>query len=146
QSPGVLALAAELDVLGNILADGTAALAGSGEAVNERHLTVELPPGQRLDSFHMVLVAADGNGQGLHLLHIHRSEGMEAKHLQFLSDLLETLVSAGLQRGGSDRNGPDVAGKELVDIEEVGAAGVAEPKLSVKLLADPPGHLNGQGE
>ena len=45
QGGGVLALAAQLNILGNVLTDGAAAFAGGGEAVDQRHLVVELAAG-----------------------------------------------------------------------------------------------------
>ena len=45
QRLGVLFLAAQLDILGNILPDGAAALAGSGIAVHQGHLFQQFPPG-----------------------------------------------------------------------------------------------------
>ncbi len=49
QRGGVEALAAELEVFGNILFNGAAALAGGLEAVKQRHLFTALAGGQRLD-------------------------------------------------------------------------------------------------
>ena len=45
QRLGISALAAELDILGDVLADGAPALAGGGEAVEEGDLLIEFPPG-----------------------------------------------------------------------------------------------------
>ena len=146
QRGGVVPLAAQLDVLGDVLADGAAALAGGGEAVHQGHLAVKLPPGQGLDGLHVVLVLPDGQGQGLHLVHVHLSKGVEGQGLQLLADLRKALVAAGLQLCGGHGDGPDAALEELVDVEEVRAAGVAQPQPPVKFLTHPPGHLDGQGE
>ena len=146
QRLGIPALTAELDILGDVLADGAPALAGSGEAVEEGDLLIELSPGQGLDGLDMVFIAADGEGQGLYLLHVHAGKGLEFQRLQLFADLFEPLVAAGLQLGGCHSDGPDAALEELVDVEEVCAAGVAQAQAAIELPADPPGHFDGQGE
>ena len=146
QGLGIFPLAAEFNVLRDVLADGAAALAWSGEAVDKGHLLIELPPGQGLDSLDVVLVAANREGKRLHLLRIHGGEGFKSQRLQLLADLLEALITAGLQLGGSHSDGPDAALEELIDVKEVRAAGVAQAQTAIELPADPPGHLDGQGE
>ena len=39
-----------------------------------------------------------------------------------------------------------MAGEDLIDVKEVGAAGVAQSQLAVKFLGNAVGHLDGQGE
>ena len=142
----VLALTAELDILGDILSDGAAALAGGRVAVEERDLLIELPPGQRLDGLPVQGIAAGLQCQGREGHGVHLGEGLEGQLLQLLADLLEPLVAAGLQFGGGHGDGPDAAGEDLVDVEVVGAAGVAQPQLAAELLGDAVGHFDGQRE
>ena len=146
QRLGVLFLAAQLNILGNILPDGAAALAGSGEAVHQRHLFQQFPPGQRFDVLQMVLIPPGGQGQCVDTQYIHAAEGGEVQLVQNFADLGEALVAAGLQLRGGHGDGPDAAGEQLVDVEGVGAAGVGQPQLAVKFPAQPRGHGGGQGE
>ena len=94
----------------------------------------------------MVLIAADGEGQGLYLIRVCAGEGLEFQRLQLFADLLEPLIAAGLQLSGCHSDGPDAALEELVDVEEVRAAGVAQAQASIELPADSPGHFDSQGE
>ena len=146
QRLGVLFLAAQLNILGNILPDGAAALAGSGEAVHQGHLFQQFPPGQGLDVLQMVLIPTGGQGQRVDTQYIHAAEGGEVQLVQNFADLGEALVAAGLQLRGGHGDGPDAAGKQLVDVEGVGAAGVGQPQLAVKFPAQPRGHGGGQRE
>ena len=146
QRLSVLFLAAQLDILRNILPDGAAALAGSGKAVHQRYLFQQFPPGQRFDVLQMVLVPSGGQGQCVDAQYIHTAEGGEVQLVQNFADLGEALVAAGLQLRGGHGDGPDAAGKQLVDVEGVGAAGVGQPQLAVKFPAQPRGHGGGQGE
>ena len=146
QRLGVLFLAAQLNILGNILPDRAAALAGSGKAVHQRHLFQQLPPGQGLDVLQMVLIPPGRKGQGVDAQYIHAAEGGEVQLVQNFADLGEALVAAGLQLRGGHGDGPDAAGKQLVDVEGVGAAGVGQPQLAVKFPAQPRGHGSGQRE
>ena len=146
QGLGVFALTAQLDILRNILPDGAAALAGSGEAVHQRHLFQQFPPGQGLDVLQMVLIPPGGQGQCVDAQYIHTAEGGEVQLVQNFADLGEALIAAGLQLRGGHGDGPDAAGEQLVDVEGVGAAGVGQPQLAVKFPAQPRGHGGGQGE
>ena len=146
QRLGVLFLAAQLNILGNILPDGAAALAGSGEAVHQRHLFQQFPPGQRFDVLQMVLIPPGGQGQCVDTQYIHAAEGGEVQLVQNFADLCEALVAAGLQLRGGHGDGPDAAGEQLVDVEGVGAAGVGQPQLAVKFPAQPRDHGGGQRE
>ena len=146
QRLGVLFLAAQLNILGNILPDRAAALAGSGKAVHQRHLFQQLPPGQGLDVLQMVLIPPGRKGQGVDAQYIHAAEGGEVQLVQNFADLGEALVAAGLQLRGGHGDGPDAAGEQLVDVEGVGAAGVGQPQLAVKFPAQPRGHGSGQRE
>ncbi len=94
----------------------------------------------------MVLVPPGRKGQGVNAQHVHAGEGLEVQLVQNLTDLGEALVAAGLQLRGGHGDGPDAAGKQLVDVEGVGAAGVGQPQLAVKFPAQPRGHGGGQGE
>ena len=146
QRLGVLFLAAQLNILRNVLPDGAAALAGSGEAVHQRHLFQQFPPGQGLDVLQMVLVPPGGQGQCVDAQYIHTAEGGEVQLVQNFTDLGEALVAAGLQLRGGHGDGPDAAGKQLVDVEGVGAAGVGKPQLAAEFPAQPRGHGSGQRE
>lgn len=133
---GVAALAAQLDILGNVLADGTAALAGGGEAIQQGDLFIELPPGQRLDGLDVIAVRAGGEGQRLNGVYVHAGKGLEVQGIQLVADLLEALVAAGLEFCGGHGDGPNAALEQLVNVEEIGAAGIREAELSVKFSGD----------
>lgn len=60
----IQALAAQLEILGDVLRDGAAAAAGSGVAVEPGHLFLGLARGQRLDGLAVVRIRAAGGGQG----------------------------------------------------------------------------------
>ena len=146
QGGGVFALPAQLNVLGNVLADGAAALAGGGEAVQQGHFLIELPPGQRLHGLDVVFVGPGRQGQGLDARHVHAGEGLELQGVQLVADLDEALVAAGLELGGGHGDGPDAQGEELVDVQRVGASGVADAHAAAELLRNPGRHGGGQGE
>ena len=146
QRLGVLFLAAQLDILRNVLPDGAATLAGGGEAVHQRHFFQQFPPGQGLDVLQMVLIPPGGQGQCVDTQYIHAAEGGEVQLVQNFADLGEALVAAGLQLRGGHGDGPDAAGEQLVDVEGIGAAGVGQPQLAVKFPAQPSGHGGGQRE
>ena len=92
----VFALTAELNILGDVLADGAAALAGRRIAVKERHLFIELPPGQGLDGLPVEGIPASFQRKRRESHGIHLGEGLEGELLQLLPDLLEALIAAGL--------------------------------------------------
>ena len=94
----------------------------------------------------MVLIPPGGQGQCVDAQYIHTAEGGEVQLVQNLTDLGEALVAAGLQLRGGHGDGPDAAGKQLVDVEGVGTAGVGQPQLAVKFPAQPRGHGGGQRE
>ncbi len=146
QGGGVLALPAQLNVLGNVLADGAAALAGSGEAVQQGHLLAELTAGKGLHGLDVVLIGPGRQGQGLDARHVHAGEGLELQGVQLVADLDEALVAAGLELGGGHGDGPDAQGEELVDVQRVGASGVADAHAAAELLGNPGRHGGGQGE
>ena len=146
QGGGVRALPAQLDILRNVLVDGAAALAGSGEAVQQGNLFIEFAAGQGLDGLHVILVGPSRQREGLDADHVHAGEGLEVQSVQLVSDLGEPLVAAGLQLGGGHGDGPDTAGEQLVNVEGVGTAGIREAQLPAKLLGHHGGHGGGQGE
>ncbi len=146
QGGGVLALPAQLDVLRDVLADGAAALAGSGEAVQQGHLLAELTAGKGLHGLDVVLIGPGRQGQGLDARHVHAREGLKLQGVQLVADLDEALVAAGLELGGGHGDGPDAQGEELVDVQRVGASGVANPHTAAELLGNPGRHGGGQGE
>ncbi|MPM94435.1 hypothetical protein SDC9_141581 [bioreactor metagenome] len=130
------ALMAQLDILRNILPDGTAALAGGGEAAQQRHLFIQLPPGQGLDRLDVVFIPPRLQRQRLDALHIHGDKRLVTKLFQLLGNLLETLIAAGLQLCGGHGNGPNTAGKQLVDVEEVRAAGIGQAQPPAEFRGD----------
>ena len=94
----------------------------------------------------MVLIGPGRQGQGLNGAHVHPGEGLEVQSIQLVADLDEPLVAAGLQFRGGHGDGPDAAGKQLVDVEGVCAAGIGDAQLAAELLGDAGGHGGGQGE
>ena len=96
QSSLVFALTAELDILGDILTNGAAALAGRRIAVKERHLFIELSPGQGLDGLPVEGIPAGFQRKRRESHGIHLGKGLEGELFQLLPDLLEALIAAGL--------------------------------------------------
>ena len=143
---GILALAAQLNVFRDVLPDGAATFAGGGEAVQQGNLFRQLPPGQGLDVLQVVLVPPGGKGQRVDAQHIHTGEGLEVQLVQNLADLGEALVAAGFQLRSGHGDGPDAAGKQLVDVEGVGAASVGKTQPAAEFPAQPGGHGGGQRE
>ena len=135
QSLHQLALAHQLNVGGDILMDGAASLfTGSHEAVDQGNVLLHLAAGQGLDGLHMVSVGLDGIHQSAQLLHIHTGEGLVVHGNQLVGHGTQAVVSAGLQQGGGQGDGPDAGIEDAVDVEVVSAAGVGYPQLAAELL------------
>ena len=146
QSRAVQALADQLHIFGDILLDGTAALAGSREAVQPRHLLVALAAGQGLDGLDVVEVRVAGGGQVTDGLRVRAGEGAVGQSLHLLHHLQQAVVAAGLEDGGGHGDGPDTGGKQLIAVEVLGSAGEGDPHPAAELPGDAVAHLDGQGE
>ena len=95
---GLLGLARshELQIRGDILVDGAALLAGSHETVGQGHRTFDLSGGKGLHGLHMVLVGLSRFHQLGHTLGVHALKSFSLVLCENLSDLLQSLVAAGL--------------------------------------------------
>ena len=127
-------------IAGNVLPDGAAATAGGLVAVDERHGPAVLAARQRLDGLAVAGLAGHGLVQRFDGGHVHARKGGGAAVHEDAADLAEPVIAAGLQHGGGHGDGPDARVKQGADVARVGAAGVADAQLAVKLL----GHLAGQ--
>ena len=74
------------------------------------------------------------------------AEGLVGKLLGLFNHLVQPVVSAGLENGGRDRDGPDTGSKELVAVEEFRTAREGNAHLAVKLAANAVTHFNRQRE
>ena len=142
----IQALLAQLDVLGDVLLDGAAALAGSNVAIHPRHALLVLAGGQRLDGLDMVVVRAAfeghfGNGFG-----VGGGEGLELHALDLLCHLDEAVVAARLEDGGGDGDGPDARCQQLVAVEEFRAAGEGDLHPAAELCGNAAAHFDRQRE
>ena len=146
QRRAVQSAADKLHVLRNVLMDGAAALAGCGEAVDEGHLVLTLAGRQGLDGLEVMEVAVAGGGHIADRGGIRAIERVIRQLFRLFDHLGQTVVSAGLQDGGRDGDGPDACGKQLVAVEEFRAAREGNAHFAVKLTADAAAHLNGQRE
>ena len=146
QCRAVKTLAAELDILGDVLMDGAAALARRSEAVDEGHGLRALARGDGLDGLEMMHV---GVRRGAHLRNGSRvgaGEGAVGKRLDLFDHLRKAVVSAGLEDGGGDGDGPDACGKQLVAVKILRAACKGNAHLARKLAGNAAAHLDGQRE
>ena len=146
QGRAVETLAAELQILGDVLVDGAAALAGGLEAVQQGDGLVALAGGQGLDGLAVVGVGAGGHGEFRDRGAVGAGEGAVLHALGLLHHLAQAVVSAGLQDGGGGGDGPDARGEELAAVEGVGAAGEGDPHPAAEGPGDAIAHLDGQGE
>ena len=146
QRRAVQPLIAQLHILGDVLRDGAAALAGRGEAVDPRHLLLALTAGQGLDGLDMVDVGVAGAAHIADGLRIRAGKGLIRHGLHLLHHLVQTVVAAGLEDGGGHGDGPDARCKQLVAVEILRAAGEGDPHLALELAGNAVAHLDGQGE
>ncbi len=148
QTQGLIiqALAAELQIFGDILLDGTAAPARRREAVEPGHRLFALAVGQRLDGLDVVRVCTAREAQGLDGLRVGAVKGTEGQLLHRFAHLGQAVVAAGLENGGGHSNGPDAGREELFTIKPVCAAGKGDLHLTAEFARDPGAHLNGQRE
>ena len=146
QRRAVQALVHQLQILGNVLCDGAAALTGCAEAIDPGHVLLALAAGQGLDGLHVVHVGVAGGGHFADGLGIGTAEGLIGHVLHLFHHLQQAVVSAGLQDGGGHGDGPDTCGKQLVAVEVLGAAGEGDAHLALELAENAMAHLDGQGE
>ena len=146
QRRAVQSLIAQLHILGNILRDGAAALAGCGEAVDPGHLLLALAAGQGLDGLDVVDIGVAGAAHVADGLRIRAGKRLIRHRLHLLHHLIQTVVAAGLEDGGGHGDGPDARRKQLVAVEILRAAGEGDPHLALELAGDAVAHLDGQRE
>ena len=141
------ALAAQLNVFGNILAEGAAALAGCLEAVGKgQHLILAHGAlGGFLYGLYVILVGNSLLGKLCNGLVVHAVKGLEFALVKELAKLYHAAVSAGLKDGGGHGDGPDACLKEGLDVEEVCAAAVGQAKLTLELVGKAVCHFDSEG-
>ena len=144
QRRAVQALAHQLDVLGDVLCDGAAALTGGGEAVQPRHLLLALALGDGLDGLDVVIVGVGGGAELANGLGVRAAECLVGHLLHLLHHLIEAIVAAGLQNGGCHGDGPNTGIEELVAVEVLCAAGEGDAHLALELAGDAVAHLDGE--
>ena len=142
----IQALAAQLEILGDVLRDGAAAAAGGGVAIEPGYLFLGLARGQRLDGLAVVRVRAAGGGQGRNGLSVRAVERAERHAGSLFGHLGQAVVAARLQNGRGDGDGPDPGRQQLVAVEEVCAARERDLHLTAELRGDAAAHFDGQRE
>ena len=142
----VAALVNSRQIGGNILLNGAARAARRGKAVGKRALAGDLAVGQRAQR---LLVERVGERLGL-----NRGHGLERNALKRLAvqigklagHLAKALVATGLEHVGRQGNGPNAGIVQGADVVDRGASGVADTQLTIELLGNAAGGLNGQRE
>ena len=146
QGRTIQALAAQLDVFGDVLLDGAAALTGSRETVDQGNLLVGLALRHRLDGLGVMPVGVAGGAQIRDGSSVGAGKCLEGHAFDLFAHLDEAVVSAGLQDGGRHGDGPNACCEDLVAVESVSAAGEGDPHLALKLTGNAVAHLDGQRE
>ena len=146
QSLVIQALAAQLEILGDVLCDGAAAAAGGGVAIEPGYLFLGLARGQRLDGLAVVRVRAAGGGQSRNGLGVRAVERAERHTGRLFGHLGQAVVAARLQNGRGDGDGPDPGRQQLVAVEEICAACERDLHLTAELRGDAAAHFDGQRE
>ena len=146
QGRAVEALAAQLNILGDVLMDRAAALAGRGEAVDPGNLLLRLAGGDGLDGFAVVRVRVARRGKSGDRRGVRAGKGAVGEALDFFDHLREAVVSAGLQDRGGHGDGPDARREQLVAVEGVRAARKRDAHLALERAGDAIAHLDGQRE
>ena len=142
----VQSLAAQLNVLRDILGDGAAALARRDKAVDPGDLLLALAGGDGLDGLYMVEVVQRGGGKVGDGGGIIAGECLVGHILDLLDHLIEAVVATGLEDRGGAGDRPNTGSKELVAVEVIGAAGEGNAHLAIELAGNAAAHLNGQRE
>ena len=142
----IQALAAQLEILGDVLCDGAAAAAGGGVAIEPRHLFLGLARGQRLDGLAVVRIRAAGGGQSRNGLGVRAVKRAERHAGRLFGHLGQAVIAARLQDRRGDGDGPDPGRQQLVAVEEVCAARERDLHLAAELRGDAAAHFDGQRE
>ena len=123
-----------------------AALAGRGKAVDPGHFFLGLSRSDRLDGLEMMEIRVAGSGHVADGACVGAAEGAVGKRLNLFDHLVQPVVSAGLENRGSDRDGPDTGGEQLVAVEEFRAACKGDAHFAVKLPGNAVAHFDRQRE
>ena len=145
QSISQAAFANSGQVSGDVLLNGAAVTAGSIEAVNQGNLLAGVTDGQGLDGLLVQSVGSNAVVQSLNSSDVQAVPALVTAVAQSLVDLSHTLVSAGLQDGGSHGDGPNACIEQSLDVTCFCAAGVGDTQLAVELVGDAAGQGDGQG-
>ena len=146
QSISQAAFANSGQVSGDVLLNGAAVAAGSVEAVNQGNGLAGVADGQRLDGLQVQLVGSNAVIQSLDSSHVQTVPALVTAVAQSFVDLSHTLVSAGLQNGGSHGDGPNACIEQILDVASFSTAGVGDAQLAVELIGDLTSQGDGQGE
>ena len=142
----VAALVNSRQIGGNILLDGTARAARRGKAVGKRALAGDLAVGQRAQR---LLVERVGERVGLNRGHGLERDARKRLAIQvgkLAGHLAKALVATGLEHVGRQGDGPNAGIIQGADVVDRGTTGVADAQLTVKLLGNAAGGLDGQRE
>ena len=146
QSISHAAFANSGQVSGDVLLNGAAVTAGSIEAVNQGNGLAGVTDGQRLDGLQVQLVGSNAVIQSPDSFHVQAGPALVTAVTQSFVDLSHTLVSAGLQDGGSHGDGPNACIEQFLDVTSFSTAGVGDAQLAVELIGDAACQGDGQGE
>ena len=146
QSISQAAFANSGQVSGDVLLNGAAVTAGSIEAVNQGNGLAGVTDGQRLDGLQVQLVGSNAVVQSLDSSDVQAIPALVTAVAQSFVDLSHTLVSAGLQDGGSHGDGPNACIEQILDVTSFSTAGVGDAQLAVELIGDAACQGDGQGE
>ena len=142
----VAALVNSRQVGGNVLLNGAARTAWRGKAVVKRALAGDLAVGQWAQR---LLVERVGERIGLNRGHGIERDARERLAVQvgkLAGHLAKALVATGLEHVGRQGNGPNAGIVQGADVVDRGTAGVADAQLTIELLGNATGGLDGQRE
>ena len=142
----VAALVNSRQIGGNILLNGAARAARRGKAVGKRALAGDLAVGQRAQR---LLVERVGERVGLdrgHGLERDTRERLAVQVGKLAGHLAKALVATGFENVGRQGDGPNAGIIQGADVVDRSTAGVADAQLTVKLLGNAAGGLDGQRE
>ena len=140
------ALVNSRQVGGNILLDGAARAARRGKAVGKRALAGDFAVGQRAQR---LLVERVGERVGLdrgHGVERDARERLAGQIGKLAGHLAKALVATGLEHVGRQGDGPNAGIIQGANVVDRGATGVTDAQLTVKLLGNAAGSLDGQRE
>ena len=94
----------------------------------------------------MMEIRVAGSGHVADGACVGAAEGAVGERLNLFNHLVESVVSAGLENRGGNRDGPDTGGEQLVAVEEFRAARKRDAHFAVKLPGNAVAHFDRQRE